>query len=143
MKDNVIIDIAYKYLSGMSLRDISKEFNTSHITIRKKLKNKLPLIDRYLYQEVMDMMNKKISSLKDEEIQKRILRSYSKLVDENKLVEQIANEENTSYFTTYRDLTVRLKRMNHIIDEQTLEKMNELVLNTLKKHSAINLKRNK
>lgn len=139
MNDNVVVDIAYLYLSGMSLRNVAKHYNVSHITIRKKLLKKLPLIDRYLYSQVMDVMNKNNSHIvKDEEVQKRILRSYSKLVEEDKTVKDIAKEENTSYFTIYRDLTTRLPKMSNI-DKKTLEKMHTLVLNTLKKHSASNL----
>ena len=135
------VKIANMYLSGLSLREIASRVNLSHITVRRYLKEKLPLYVPSLAAKVENKMDSNIpKSIQDETITKRVLESYFMLVNEGKTLSEIASEKGVGLMVTTRDLTKRLIMLHDVAPEVVTKQMLEKAAEVLKKHSYENLK---
>ena len=135
------IKIASMYLNGLSLREIASRVNMSHITVRRYLKEKLPMFDRILASEVKEVMENNIpKSIHDELVNKRVLESYFMLVNEGKTINEIAKEKGVSLMVTTRDLTKRLVMLHGIAPEVVTDEMLNKAAKVLNNHSLENLK---
>lgn len=127
-----LITEAEKYLQGVSLRQLSQIYHVSHVTIYDDLVNKLAKVDGKLHQEVIAALaDRSPKSIKDKNVQKRVLTSYYMYVNEGNLIEEIANDLNVSYFTTYRDLEKRLVELHNfdssLVTSEMIAKVKELM----------------
>ena len=78
-------------------------------------------------------------SIEDKKVVARILRGVHSLLNDDKTIIEIANDENTNEFVIYRDLTRRLKWLHEKNPELVSDEMILMVNDTLKKHSLNNL----
>lgn len=136
----IILRQANMYLDGLSLREIAFVNQTSHVTVHNNITNRLKYIDKNLYNEVMTMIKENTpKSIEDKQVVARILRGIHSLLNDDKTIIEIANDENTNEFVIYRDLTRRLKWLHEknpeLISKDIILKVND----TLKKHSMDNL----
>ncbi len=133
-----LICLALDFLdSNLFLREFAKEYcDFSHVTLRSRLVNTLPLLDEVLSAEVSTKLNSRKGKSVHEDIkaQERILRAVSMLLNDNLTIEEIAQVEGTTIMTIYRDLTKRLHQMKGISPE-----IEKAVLLKLKEHSLENL----
>ena len=134
------LKIANMYLDGNSFREIAQQVKLSHVSVRRYLLEKLRHYNPSLANEVLEEINSNTpKSIHDGKVIKRVLTSLSKLVNENKTVEQIAGEMGVSTFTTYRDLTTRLKMLHEVAPENVSEEMLAAAAAVLNSHSLANL----
>lgn len=125
-KEYILTIAKYFVLTGKSTRQLSGVFKVSNFTIHSILTKQLEQLyletrnKEYLdlYKEVQDVLqkNKNNKSVEDADIRKRVLEA-SKLLLTGKTVSEIAEILNSSFYTIYRDLTVRLPKINGIDSE--------------------------
>lgn len=145
--NEVIVDQAKLYLSGMSFRKIAEIYRISHVTVRDNLLVKLKKISPSLRGADADLYDQVVAASKgnqakkidDAEIQSRILQAYDLLVNENLPVKEIAKRLNTTEFIIYRDLTKRLEMLNKLNASLVTPQMLETAAAVLSKHSNDNL----
>lgn len=128
MPDDYLIRQAKLYLEGFSLRQIAAQEGTSHITIRNNLVKKLKRVpdQNYYIQVIAKLHDNAPDSIEKPEVMDRVLKVYHLSVDEDKTIEEITRDLGATVFTIYRDLTVRLKKINEkypkMVTEEMLEK---------------------
>ena len=143
MSNQDIINAAYLYLDGISLRKIAEKLNFSHVTIHYNLTKTLKDLDYELWSNVNEKLYaKKIAnSIDDENVIKRILIAYKLLIANNLTVKEIALSLNESEFTIYRDLTKRLSLLvQKYPDKFSIYMVND-VQRRLTEHSFDNLRK--
>lgn len=124
---------AHLYLNGYSLRQIGRQEGVSHVTIHNNLVKKLAKAGEIdLYIKVIAKLNDNTpDSISKKEVVERVLNAYHLSVDEDKTIEEIAEQLGASVFTIYRDLTVRLEKLhqknNGLVTKEMLE-LSEKVL---------------
>lgn len=108
-----LVGIANLYLSGLSLRDIAKFNDKSHVSIRRDLTVILRRYDITLWQTVTDAMeDRQPDSLKKESVKNRVIEVIKLYLKKDKTVVQIAEELNSTEFVIYRDLVLRAPQIN-------------------------------
>lgn len=133
-----ILKQAHMYLEGYSLRQIALETNQSHVSVYYNLQNKLKEYDLNLYNEVMTRLKQNQAQTIDSKVVSDRVKTSSRLLrEEDKTVEVIAEELETTPAVIYRDLTKRLVDLSNI-DEVTTEEVRE-VLQKLQEHKMNNL----
>lgn len=122
-KEFVLTVAKYFVLTGKSTRQLADIFKVSNYTIHSILTKQLEQLyletknkDHFdLYKEVQEVLekNKNNKSVEDKEVRKRVLEA-SKLLLSGKIISEIAEILQVSFYTIYRDLTVRLPKINGI-----------------------------
>lgn len=139
----LVLNEAELYLNGYSLREIAKIYNHSYITVRNNLTNRLKNYNINLWIEVQDMLNEnKERNIRNVGVQKRVLTSLKYLIEQDLKIDEIANIMGVTVFTTYRDLTKRLKELNSIHPELVSDEMLENAASILNSHRLENLNKN-
>ena len=125
-KEFILTIAKYFVLTGKSTRQLAKVFKVSNFTIHSVLTKQLEQIcletrnkeHLELYNEVQEVLqkNKNNKSVEDADIRKRVLEA-SKLLLSGKTVSEIAEILNCGFYTIYRDLTVKLPKINNIDPE--------------------------
>lgn len=125
-KEFILTIAKYFVLTGKSTRQLAEVFKVSNFTIHSILTKQLEQIyletknkeHLELYNEVQAVLqkNKNNKSVEDADIRKRVLEA-SKLLLSGKTVSEIAGILNYGFYTIYRDLTVRLPKINGIDPE--------------------------
>ncbi len=134
-----ILKQADLYLSGLSLRDISKSSKQSHVTVRNNLTKRLKEVNIQKYYEVLDKIDSnKVKSINDIVVVERVLKAYELLVNYDYNVKEIAEVLNSTEFTIYRDLTNRLVLLNNLYPDVISREMLERVALVLARHSMEN-----
>lgn len=128
---------AHLYLNGYSLRQIARQEGVSHVTIHNNLVKKLIRVGELdLYVKVIAKLNDNTpDSISKKEVAERVLKAYHLSVDEDKTIEEIAEQLGASVFTIYRDLTVRLEKLHQKNAELVTKEMLDLSENTLSRRS--------
>lgn len=142
-RKELILSVAkYTVLTGFSTRKIASVFHVSNYTIHSILTNQLLRLCEEtkkkehieLYKEVQEILkSNKALSIEDNSIKTRVLEA-AKLLIQGKKVSEIGQILNTSFYTVYRDLTVRLPKIKDI-DEDLISKVKE----TLNQNKELNL----
>ncbi len=142
MSYNDIINAAYLYLDGLSLREIATKLGFSHVTIKANLDKNLKDLNYELWCEVKEKKEEKLNSdtIDDVNVQKRILLASKLLLDYDKTVLEIAQELNSTEFTIYRDLTKRIVLLSNKYPNLISIDTVHLVKNKLNEHKLNNLK---
>ncbi len=134
-----ILKQADLYLSGLSLREISKSSKQSHVTVRNNLTKRLKEVNIQKYYEVLDKIDSnKVKSINDIVVVERVLKAYELLVNYDYNVKEIAEVLNSTEFTIYRDLTNRLVLLNNLYPDVISREMLERVALVLARHSMEN-----
>lgn len=134
-----ILKQADLYLSGLSLREISKSSKQSHVTVRNNLTKRLKEVNTQKYYEVLDKIDSnKVKSINDIVVVERVLKAYELLVNYDYNVKEIAEVLNSTEFTIYRDLTNRLVLLNNLYPDVISREMLERVALVLARHSMEN-----
>ncbi len=134
-----ILKQADLYLSGLSLREISKSSKQSHVTVRNNLTKRLKEVNIQKYYEVLDKIDSnKVKSINDIVVIERVLKAYELLVNYDYNVKEIAEVLNSTEFTIYRDLTNRLVLLNNLYPDVISREMLERVALVLARHSMEN-----
>lgn len=125
-KEFILTVAKYFILTGKSTRQLAEVFKVSNFTIHSILTKQLEQLyletrnQEYLelYKEVQETLqkNKNNKSVEDTEVRKRVLEA-SKLLLGGKTVSEVAKILGFSFYTIYRDLTVRLPKINGIDSE--------------------------
>ena len=125
-KEFILTVSKYFILTGKSTRQLAEVFKVSNFTIHSILTKQLEQLyletrnqeHLELYKEVQETLqrNKNNKSVEDTEVRKRVLEA-SKLLLSGKKVSEIAEILGFSFYTVYRDLTVRLPKINGIDSE--------------------------
>lgn len=131
---------ANMYLSGMSFREISKEIGISHVSVRTNITKKIKDVEPQIYEMVMNKISENTEkTINDSEVRERVLMAYKLLTEENKTILEIAKTLNTTEFTIYRDLSVRLAMLKDIAPDIVTEEMLEKVAIVFQKHYLANI----
>ena len=143
-RKTLILKIAeYAVMYEASTRKIGKVFGFSNVTAHNLLTKGLERLCKEeptkenisIYNEVQEILdNNKAKSIEDENIKNRVLKA-TKLFISGLTIEEIAQKLDSTFFTIYRDLTVRLHKIENI--EKDLLKQ---VSDNLKANSEENLK---
>lgn len=124
--------------NGMSTRQAAKYFSAnffsiSNATIHDYLQKYKIMVEKDA-EKIQNMMdNNKPETISDEKIKKRVLNATRKFMEENKTIEQVAQELNESFWTVYRDLTDRLQYLDVTLYMQISEEMEKRSLENLTK----------
>lgn len=142
-RKELILSVAkYAVLTGLSTRKLASVFHVSNFTIYSILTNQLERLCEEtkkqehleLYKEVQETLKyNKSLSIEDNNIKARVLEA-TKLLIQGKKVNEIAEILNSSFYTIYRDLTVRLPKIKDI-DEELVSKVKQI----LNQNKEINL----
>ena len=122
-KEFILTVAKYFVLTGKSTRQLAEVFKVSNFTIHSILTVQLEKLCEQdknkeydeLYAAVKETLssNKNNHSIEEPNIKKRILEA-ARLLISGKTVEQIAQDLNSSFYTIYRDLTVRLPKIEDV-----------------------------
>lgn len=119
---------------SMSTRKIAKYFsdnyfNISNATVHDYL---IRYKDMFLNhkEQINNIMNEhKELGIKDDSVLTRVKEVTRKFIEEDKTVEQIANELNVGFWTVYRDLKIRLQLLDNnlfkIVEEKLTDRSKE------------------
>ncbi|MDE6284534.1 MAG: hypothetical protein K2M17_02215 [Bacilli bacterium] len=136
MDDEKIYRQARMYLEGQSLRQIAAQEGVSHVTIHYNLVVKLKDCDLPLYIQVIAKLNDNTpDSIEKAEVAERVIKAYHLSVVEGLPIEEIAARLDSSPFTIYRDLTVRLPKLHNKSPEKVTKEMLEISERTLSQRS--------
>ena len=134
-RKELILSVAkYALLTGFSTRKLASVFHVSNVTIHSILTSQLQRLCEeeknkeyfQLYNEVQVLLNSnKALSIEDDKIKTRVL-TASKLLIQGKKISEIAQILDSSFYTIYRDLKVKLPKIKDI-DEALLIKVNEIM----------------
>ena len=143
-RKELIIKVAkYAVMYEASTRKIGKVFGFSNVTAHNLLTKGLERLCKEeptkenisLYNEVQEILdNNKAKSIEDETIKNRVLK-VTELFIKGLTIDEIAQDLDSTFFTVYRDLTVRLPKIEGV-ETEVLKKVSE----TLKNNSEENLK---
>ena len=143
-RKELILKVAkYAVMHEASTREVGKAFGFSNVTAHNYLTKGLERLceeaptkeNISLYNEVKEVLdNNKAKSIEDENIKNRVV-TVSELFITGLTIEEIAQKLDSTFFTIYRDLTVRLPKIENV--EKDLLKQ---VSDTLKSNSEENLK---
>lgn len=143
-RKELILKVAeYAVMNEASTREIANVFWFSHVTAHNLLTKGLKKLceedstkeNLNLYNEVQEVLdNNKAKSIEDENIKNRVIRA-TKLFISGLTIDEIAQELDSTFFTVYRDLTVRLPKIEDM-DKDILKKVSD----TLKQNKEENLK---
>ena len=137
---NFLINQANMYLDGMSFREIAKEVEQSHVTVRDNITNKIKDIAPDVYRKVQEKIESNTEkTIKDSDVRNRVLVAYKLLTEENKTIGEIACLLDTTENVIYRDLTTRLGLLHEEYPELVTSVMLEKTKIVLQKHSLNNL----
>ena len=136
-RKELIIKVAtYAVLHEASTREVGRVFHFSNVTAHniltkdfKKLCEEHPTKERIdLYNEVQDVLEKnKAKSIEDENTKNRVLK-VTELFIKGLTIDEIAQDLDSTFFTVYRDLTVRLPKLENI-DKNILKQVSEMLKN--------------
>ncbi len=128
---------AHLYLNGYSLRQIGRQEGVSHVTIHNNLVKKLAKVGEIdLYIKVIAKLNDNTpDSIAKKQVVERVLNAYHLSVDEDKTIEEIAEQLEASVFTIYRDLTVRLAKLHQKNDALVTKEMLDISEEVLSRRS--------
>lgn len=128
----------YAIKTNASTREIAKYFSENYFKISNS--TVADYFQRYkeMYKttasKLQDVIDKnKEKTIADDETRSRVLIVY-KLLKENYSIEEIATSLKSTYFTIYRDATIRLKQLD-------IDKYNE-IMEILNQRKQDNLKKN-
>ena len=133
-KELILSVSKYALLTGFSTRKLATVFHVSNVTIHSMLTSQLQRLceeDKnkeyfQLYNEVQDLLNSnKALSIDDDKIKTRVL-TAAKLLIQGKKISEIAEILESSFYTIYRDLKVRLSKIKDI-DSSLIIKVNEIM----------------
>ena len=142
-RQELILSVAkYAVLTGLSTRKLASVFHVSNFTIHSILTNQLERLCNEtkkqehfeLYNEVQEVLKaNKAFTVDDINIKTRILMA-AKLLIQGKKVSEIAEILESSFYTIYRDLTVRLPRVMGVDESLVIQ-----VKKQLQENKEINL----
>ncbi len=129
----------YIWGGGKSLREIAALTGQSHVTVKRNFDVRLKVYSLSLYYDVQEkLVQNQPETIEDEKVSERVLLAYDLLVNQDKMVIEIAEELNTNEFIIYRDLTKRLPMIHQISPQLVSEEMLKNVELTFKRHSNEN-----
>jgi len=122
-KEFILTVAKYFVLTGKSTRQLADIFKVSNATIHYTLTNQLEKLCEQdknkehdeLYAAVKEVLdkNKNNQSIEDSNVKKRTL-TAARLLINGMTIEQVALDLNSSFYTIYRDLTVRLPKIKDV-----------------------------
>jgi len=133
-KELILAVAKYTVLTGFSTRKVASVFHLSNFTIHSILTNQLERLCEEtkmqehlnLYKEVQETLkSNKALSIDDNNIKTRVLEA-TRLLLQGKKVGEIAEILNSSFYTIYRDLIVRLPKIKDI-EEELVIKVKEIL----------------
>ena len=132
----IILNQAYDYLSeGASYRKVAPKYGISHVSLRYRFLKYLEKVDPVIAQLVFEKSDKKKKkSIDDSEVRERVSKAFTLMLVEDLTINQIAEKLESTPFTIYRDLLVRLPKLKEI-SEKDYQKLKE----KLAEHSINNL----
>lgn len=123
----------------MSTRKVAKYFSENYFSISnatvydyfERYKRMRP-DDKQIIEQIMS--NNRAKGITDANVVNRVKIVTQKLLDEDKTVNQIAEELNIGFWTVYYDLTERLPLLSNELYKLVEEKMNGRVMSNLNKN---------